>query len=143
MYIEDEDIESGNARIVVDRQLQRLSKQCLEELGSNSTDILFSFPPVSGREDNTSVLVLKKPKTKSSQRTVWLPGTLAEFLQEWRKLQNQYREFFKDEYHDYDMVVSFEDGRPVEHNIIRDGLEMIADAAGLPHVVFHSLRHSS
>lgn len=41
------------------------------------------------------------------------------------------------------MVVSFEDGRPVEHNIIRDGLELIADAAGLPHVVFHSLRHSS
>ena len=143
VYIEDEDIESGNARIVVDRQLQRLSKQCIEELGSNSTDILFSFPPVSGREDNTSVLVLKNPKTKSSQRTVWLPGTLAEFLQEWRKLQNQYREFFKDEYHNYDMVVSFEDGRPVEHNIIRDGLEMIADAAGLPHVVFHSLRHSS
>ncbi len=37
----------------------------------------------------------------------------------------------------------FEDGRPVEHNIIRKGLAKVSEKAGLPPVVFHSLRHSS
>ena len=41
------------------------------------------------------------------------------------------------------MVLCFEDGRPVEHNIIRKGLAKVSEKAGLPSVVFHSLRHSS
>lgn len=141
VFISDEDIEKDNAHIVVEQQLQRLSKKGIDEL--NVQDILYTFPSATDNESNTTVLVLRKPKTQSSIRTIWLPNTLVKFLREWKEQQNEYKEFFRDEYHDYDMVLCFEDGRPVEHNIIRKGLAKVSEKAGLPPVVFHSLRHSS
>ena len=141
VFISDEDIENDNAHIVVEQQLQRLSKKGIDEL--NVQDILYTFPSATDNESNTTVLVLRKPKTQSSIRTIWLPNTLVKFLREWKEQQNEYKEFFQDEYHDYDMVLCFEDGRPVEHNIIRKGLAKVSEKAGLPPVVFHSLRHSS
>ena len=141
VFISDEDIENDNAHIVVEQQLQRLSKKGIDEL--NVQDILYTFPSATDNESNTTVLVLRKPKTQSSIRTIWLPNTLVKFLREWKEQQNEYKEFFRDEYHDYDMVICFEDGRPVEHNIIRKGLAKVSEKAGLPPVVFHSLRHSS
>lgn len=141
VFISDEDIEKDNAHIVVEQQLQRLSKKGIDEL--NVQDILYTFPSATDNGSNTTVLVLRKPKTQSSIRTIWLPNTLVQFLREWKEQQNEYKEFFQDEYHDYDMVLCFEDGRPVEHNIIRKGLAKLSEKAGLPPVVFHSLRHSS
>ena len=141
VFISDEDIANDNAHIVVEQQLQRLSKKGIKELSVQ--DIAYTFPSVTGNENLTTVLVLKKPKTKSSIRTIWLPNTLAQLLVEWKQQQEQYKEFFQEEYHDYDMVISFEDGRPVEHNIVRKGLAEVAKKAELPPVVFHSLRHSS
>lgn len=141
VFISDEDIANDNAHIIVEQQLQRLSKKGIEEL--NAQDIIFRFPSVTENENLTTVLVLKKPKTQSSVRTIWLPNTLAQLLVEWKHQQEQYKEFFQDEYHDYDMVLCFEDGRPVEHNVVRNGLAEVARNAGLPPVVFHSLRHSS
>ena len=121
----DEDIENDNAHIVVEQQLQRLSKKGIDEL--NVQDILYTFPSATDNESNTTVLVLRKPKTQSSIRTIWLPNTLVQFLREWKEQQNEYKEFFQDEYHDYDMVL----------------LAKLSEKAGLPPVVFHSLRHSS
>ena len=141
VFISDEDIASDNAHIVVEQQLQRLPKKEIAEL--NIQDITYTFPSITENENLTTVLVLKKPKTQSSIRTIWLPNTLAQLLVEWKRQQKQYKEFFQEEYHDYDMVICFEDGRPVEHNIVRKGLAEVAKNAGLPPVVFHSLRHSS
>lgn len=141
VFISDEDITNDNAHIVIEQQLQRLSKKGIEEL--NVKDINYQFPSMTGDETGTTVLVLKKPKTESSIRTIWLPKTLAELLQEWKAQQEQYKDFFQEEYHDYDMVICFEDGRPVEHNTIRKGLKKVTEEAGLPPIVFHSLRHTS
>lgn len=141
VFISDDDIANDNAHIVIEQQLQRLSKKGIEEL--NVKDINYQFPSMTGDETGTTVLVLKKPKTESSIRTIWLPKTLAELLQEWKSQQEQYKEFFQDEYHNYDMVICFEDGRPVEHNTIRKGLKKVTEEAGLPPIVFHSLRHTS
>ena len=142
LFISDEDIENDNAHIVIDQQLQRLRKKEIEDLKIRD-DIIFKFPPVTGNENLLTVMALRKPKTKSSIRTVWLPNTLVYLLRKWKEQQEQYKEFFQSEYHDYDLVISFEDGRPVAHELIRAGMNKLADKAELPHVVFHSLRHSS
>ena len=142
VFISDEDIENDNAHIVIDQQLQRLRKKEIEDLKIRD-DIIFKFPPVTGNENLLTVMALRKPKTKSSIRTVWLPNTLVYLLRKWKEQQEQYKEFFQSEYHDYDLVISFEDGRPVAHELIRAGMNKLADKAELPHVVFHSLRHSS
>lgn len=66
-------------------------------------EIFHIFTPLM---PNTSTrLILKKPKTKSSERKVWLPKTV--------------------------------------NRIIEKEFSLLKEKAGLPNVVFHSLRHSS
>ena len=45
-------------------------------------------------------LVLKKPKTESSIRKVWIPRTLAFILREWKEKQDKLKEFMGDDYID-------------------------------------------
>lgn len=104
VHISDEDIADDNAYVYIDKELARASKRAIEMLGQK--DIYHVFTPLF---PNTSTrIILKKPKTDSSIRKVWLPKTLAYILREWKSAQDELRE-----------------------------------KAGLPKVVFHSLRHSS
>ena len=86
---------------------------------------------------------MKKPKTKSSERKVWLPKTVAYILREWKKAQDELKSFLGEEYQDYDLVVALPNGRPCENRIIEKEFSLLKEKAGLPNVVFHSLRHSS
>ena len=81
--------------------------------------------------------------TDYSIRKVWLPKTLAYILREWKKSQDELRGFLGDEYQDFDLVVALPNGRPCEDRIILKEFEKLREKAGLPKVVFHSLRHSS
>lgn len=139
VFIEDEDIMADNAYIYIDAELTRASKQAIEMLGEK--DIYHIFTPLM---PNTSTrLILKKPKTDSSIRKVWIPKTLAYILREWRKAQEELKSFLGDEYQDFDLVVALPNGRPCEGRIIEKEFSILKEKAGLPNVVFHSLRHSS
>lgn len=104
-------------------------------------EIFHIFTPLM---PNTSTrLILKKPKTKSSERKVWLPKTVAYILREWKKAQDELKSFLGEEYQDFDLVVALPNGRPCENRIIEKEFSLLKEKAGLPNVVFHSLRHSS
>jgi len=76
---------------------------------------------------NTSTrLILKKPKTDSGIRKVWLPKTVAYILREWKKSQDELKGFLGEEYQDFEKEFL-----------------LLKQRAELPNVVFHSLRHSS
>ena len=139
VHISDEDIAADNAYVYIDKELTRASKRAIETLGEK--DIYYIFTPLM---PNTSArIVLKKPKTDSSIRKVWLPKTLAYILREWKSAQDELRALLRDEYQDYDLVVALANGRPCEDRIILKSFEKLREKAGLPKVVFHSLRHSS
>lgn len=139
VHIEDENIAADNAYIYIDAELTRASKQAIEMLGEK--DIYYIFTPLM---PNTSTrLILKKPKTDSSIRKIWLPKTLAYILREWKKSQEELKGFLGDEYQDFDLVVALPNGRPCENRIIEKEFSLLKQKAGLPNVVFHSLRHSS
>ena len=71
-------------------------------------DVYHIFTPLF---PNTSTrVILKKPKTDSSIRKVWLPKTLAYILREWKKSQDELRGFLGDEYQDFDLVVALPNG---------------------------------
>lgn len=72
-----------------------------------------------------------------------MPKTVAYILREWKTIQNQYKEYLGYEYHDYNLVLSLQNGRPVESRVIDKEFKKLRDKANLPYVVFHSLRHSS
>lgn len=139
VHIEDENIAADNAYIYIEAELTRASKQAIEMLGQK--DIYYIFTPLM---PNTSTrLILKKPKTDSSVRKVWLPKTVAYILREWKKSQEELKGFLGDEYQDFDLVVALPNGRPCENRIIEKEFSLLKQKAELPNVVFHSLRHSS
>jgi integrase len=139
VHITDEDIACDDAHVYIDKELQRASLHAIEMLGKR--DVYHVFEPTIPTA--TTRLILKKPKTDSSIRKVWLPKTLANILQEWKHSQNNMKRFFGDEYQDFDLVVSLPNGRPCEDRVILDAFYKLREEAGLPRVVFHSLRHSS
>ena len=52
-------------------------------------------------------------------------------------------EFLGEEYIDNNLVVALPNGRPCEQTVITNAFSRLKRDAGLPNVVFHSLRHSS
>ena len=85
--------------VYIDKELIRVSKRSIEMIGEK--DIYHFFTPLM---PNTSTrVILKKPKTNSSIRKVWLPKTLAYILREWQASQEELKGFLKDEYQDYNL----------------------------------------
>lgn len=140
VYISDEDIIKDDAYIYIDKELTRASLRAIETL--NEKDIVYIFAPTMGKANSTR-LILKRPKTESSIRKVWLPKTVAYILREWRKSQNEMKEFLGEEYQDFGLVITLQNGRPCDDRILEKEFAKLRKEAGLPNVVFHSLRHSS
>lgn len=142
MAMEFELIFKGNVALLyiyIDKELQRISRESLAQTGEKG--IMFKFPTIRGC--NSTVLVLKEPKTKTSVRKVFLPKAVAEMLVERKKMVDELKELLGDEYRDYNLVFASTQGTPTESNFIdRAFTKLIADNH-LPKVVFHSLRHTS
>jgi integrase len=119
VHISDDDIASDNAFVFVDKELERASKRAIEVL--DKKDIIHIFPPMMS---NTSTrIVLKLPKTESSIRKVWLPKTVAYILKEWKQAQDELKDFLKDEYQDFNLVIALANGRPCEGRVINKAFE--------------------
>lgn len=141
VHIEDEDIAADNAWIFIDKELERAHIDTIERLGERD-DILKVFDPIMSASNKTR-LVLKRPKTDSSVRRIWLPKTLAYILREWKNVQEAQKRFLGEEYQDFDLVVALENGRPSDNRNIEKSFSKLRETARLPRVCFHSLRHSS
>ena len=137
--ISEESIQSGEASISITKELQRVNKKALDAL--DSKDVITVFPEQGFR--NKTVLVLKKPKTLSSIRKVFLPKTVAQMLVSWKHDQDETRAQLGGEYTDYKLVIATPVGFPTEASQIRKALDDLIKENDLPPVVFHSLRHSS
>ena len=140
VHISDQDIANDNAYVYIDKELARVDQKAIDAVGQK--DIIFVFPRLMGGKSSTR-LVLKKPKTESSVRKVWIPKTLALILRDWKEKQDTLKEFMGVDYIDYNLVLAQETGRPCEDRIIGNQFERLKKSANLPNVVFHSLRHSS
>lgn len=140
LHISDQDIANDDAYVYIDKELARVDQKAIDAIGEK--DIIFVFPRLMGGKSSTR-LVLKKPKTESSVRKVWIPKTLALILRDWKEKQDSLKEFMGADYIDYNLVLAQETGRPCEDRIIGNQFERLKKSANLPNVVFHSLRHSS
>jgi integrase len=137
--ISEEAVEEGRAYIYINKELQRVSKAAIQEL--DGKDILLIFPEESKR--CKTVRILKTPKTESSVRKIFLPKSVAQMLNEWRKNQNEIKDVLGEEYQDYGLVMATTYGLPTSGSYIRKRLQRLIEEHNLPPVVFHSLRHTS
>jgi len=139
LEISDESIATDNASLFIDRTLQRVSKQAMEQI--NRRGILFEFPPIMAA--TKTALVLKKPKTVMSVRRVWIPTSLARKLRQLKFEQDEYKRTLGELYYDFNLVIALPNGRPCDIKVIDIAFVKLIKMHDLPRVVFHSLRHSS
>ena len=123
----------------INKELQRVKKATMNTL--ESKDIIFTFPEQGIK--NSTALVLKKPKTTTSNRKVFLPKTVAEMLVAWKMEQDAIIQALGKEYMNYNLVIATPVGMPTESSVIRRAMKDLIKENDLPPVVFHSLRHSS
>ena len=72
-----------------------------------------------------------------------MPRTVAQLLVQYKKDQQELKEFLGSAYNDYNLVIALENGNPVESRIVRDRFQKLCEENGYEIVVFHSLRHLS
>ena len=108
--ISDKAIKENEAYIYINKELQRISNKSYEELGNK--DIILFFP--SQYSTQSTSLVLKKPKTQTSNRKVFLPNTVAIMLKNRKQQINKMKELFDNEYQDFDLVFTHNNGSPIE-----------------------------
>lgn len=137
--VSEASINAGKAYIYVNKELQRVNRDALKQLGEKG--VMLKFPPAFG--STHTMLVLKEPKTKTSVRKVFLPKTVAEMLIKKHEEIENLKELFGDEYMDFNLVFASTCGRPIEGQTINRALKKLIDDNNLPPVVFHSFRHSS
>lgn len=139
VIIDEQSIATNNARVIINKELSRVNAQAMQKL--KEKDIIKIFP--TQKPHCTTRLVLKTPKTETSNRTVWLPKTVAELLVQYQKDQKELQEFLGDAYNNYNLVIALENGNPVESRIVRDRFQKLCEQNDYEKVVFHSLRHLS
>lgn len=104
-------------------------------------DIILIFP--TSVKTNTTVWVLKTPKTESSIRRVYIPKSVALFLVELKKEQEEIKLALGNVYHDYNLVMTATFELPIGDSCIRTEMQKVTKKLGLPNVVFHSILHPS
>ena len=104
-------------------------------------DVLLVFP--TNHKKNSTVRILKTPKTESRVRKIFLPKSVANMLVDWKAEQDEMKEILGDEYMDYNLVMASTFGLPLGDGAIRGPLKKLIEDYNLPPVVFHSFRHSS
>lgn len=127
----DVDYEKGT--VSVSKTLKRVRRDVVDAL--NGKDILYQFPAVF--DEGRTVTVLKRPKTKSSIRTVYLPDYVLDVLREWKETLKPVKRNHPD------LILRYCNGRPLSEETLPRLLEKQLMKIGLPKVTFHSLRHSS
>ena len=132
-------IETGNAYLYVNKEIQRVSKEALETL--NEKGVVKVFPARFASPETR--LVLKEPKTKTSTRKVFLPKAVAEMLVQRKAEIDEMKDLLGDEYYDFGLVFCSPNGTPIEGSVINRALAKHIKKNGLPKVVFHSIRHTS
>ena len=66
--------------------------------------MLLVFP--TNHKKNSTVRILKTPKTESSVRKIFLPKSVANMLVDWKVEQDEMKEILGDEYMDYKLKLN-------------------------------------
>ena len=136
----DFDAADGRGTITVGRSLQRTEKAALEKTDPNQ--IYHIFP--DQREGSSSALVLKKPKTKKSSRTLYLTKPLKEELLAWLEKLRQDELAMDGRYRNCGQLFRLPNGMPVAPEALSKWYRAWrAEHPEFEKIVFHGLRHSS
>ncbi len=84
-----------------------------------------------------------EPKTRQSRRTVALPTFALTALSEHLRTQKEYKLSVGSDWQEQGLVFATGTGAPLSHRNCNRDLDALLERAGLPHVSWHSQRHSA
>ncbi|ASA23355.1 tyrosine-type recombinase/integrase [Paenibacillus donghaensis] len=88
-------------------------------------------------------VVVKKPKSESSQRILPLMEKLEDYLLHLKKQRKKNKQLYGKDYVDSGLVCCWPDGSPMKTEYLNHKFKDILAKNGLPHIRFHDLRHST
>ena len=136
----DFDAVDGRGTISVSKTMQRANKDALEKLDPNQ--VYHTFP--DRREGSKSSLILKKPKTKKSNRVLYMTKPLKEELQAWLEKLKQDEQNAPEKYSNCGQLFRLPDGLPIAPELLTKWYRLWrAEHPEFEQIVFHGLRHSS
>ncbi len=136
----DFDAADGRGTISVSKTMQRANKDALEKLDPNQ--VYHTFP--DRREGSKSSLILKKPKTKKSNRILYMTKPLKEELLAWLEKLKQDEQNASEKYSNCGQLFRLPDGLPIAPELLTKRYRLWrAEHPEFEQIVFHGLRHSS
>ena len=110
----DFDAADGRGTIAVNKIMQRANKDALEKL--DPKQVYYTFP--DRREGSKSSLILKKPKTKKSNRILYMTKPLKEELQAWLEKISQDEQNAPEKYSNCGQLFRLPDGLPIAPELL-------------------------
>ncbi len=136
----DFDAADGRGTISVSKTMQRANKDALEKL--DPKQVYHTFP--DRREGSKSSLILKKPKTKKSNRVLYMTKPLKEELLAWLEKLKQDEQNASEKYSNCGQLFRLPDGLPIAPELLTKWYRLWrAEHPEFEQIVFHGLRHSS
>ena len=136
----DFDAADGRGTISVNKALQRADKVALSKI--DPTQIYHTFP--DRREGSKSSLILKRTKTKKSNRILYMTKPLKEELLAWLEKMKQDEQNAPEKYSNCGQLFRLPDGLPIAPDVLTKWYRMWrAEHLEFEKIVFHGLRHSS
>ena len=136
----DFDAADGRGTISVNKTMQRANKDALGKL--DPKQVYYTFP--DRREGSKSSLILKKPKTKKSNRILYMTKPLKEELQAWLEKLKQDEQSAPEKYSNCGQLFRLPDGLPIAPELLTKWYRLWrAEHPEFEQIVFHGLRHSS
>ena len=136
----DFDAAYGRGTILVNKTMQRANKDALDKL--DPYQVYHTFP--DRREGSKSSLILKKPKTKKSNRVLYMTKPLKEELQAWLEKLKPDEQSAPEKYSNCGQLFRLPDGLPIAPELLTKWYRLWrAEHPEFEQIVFHGLRHSS
>jgi integrase len=80
-------------------------------------------------------------KSDNAPRLISLDRATVAALMAWRDIQRSERAFFESDYLGSDRVFTWENGRDVHPDVIRQRFNRLSERCGLPHIRLYDIRH--
>jgi integrase len=87
--------------------------------------------------------VVKAPKTAAGRRTIPIGEDVVAALRRHRAAQREHRMRVLPAWQEHGLVFPGEIGTPVDHKAVRERFWKLCDAAGVPRIRVHDLRHTA
>jgi len=117
-----------------------------EVLGLKYDAINFEEDTITIRETRVRVgkeVIIKKPKSESSFRTLPLISDVEIYLKSLLAKQEENKKHYGKDYNDSGYVCCWDDGSPLRTDYLNHKFSKILKNNNLPHIRFHDLRHST